>query len=104
MAYLKEAKTSDYDQTVASKAIATFSDFATLHPDDTRVPDTQKQIESLRTEQAHGSFKTAEFYEKRNKLKAALIYYNEVLQKDASSIYADFARIRIDDIKKRTEK
>jgi outer membrane protein assembly factor BamD len=104
MAYLKQAKTSEYDQTVASKAIATFSDFATLHPDDTRVPDTQKQIEVLRTEQARGSFQTAEFYEKRNKPKAALIYYNEVLQKDASSVYADFARIRIEDIKRRTEK
>jgi len=104
LAYMKEAKTSEYDQTVASKAIATFTDFATLHPDDTRVSETQKRIDSLRTEQARGSFQTAQFYEKRKKWDAALIYYNEVLLKDPSSSYAEDARVRIIDIKKRKEK
>lgn len=100
-AYMKEARTSEYDQTVASKAIATFSDFATLHPDDARVSGTQGQIESLKTEQARGSFETAKFYEKRKKWKAAMIYYNEVLRLDATSSYADLARLRIDEIKNR---
>ncbi|HMJ90212.1 MAG TPA: outer membrane protein assembly factor BamD, partial [Candidatus Acidoferrum sp.] len=101
MAYLKEARTSEYDQTVASKAIATFSDFATLHPDDARVKETGDRIDTLRTEQARGSYDIAQFYEKRKKWNAALIYYNEVLLKDPSSGYADAARIRIDTIKKR---
>lgn len=102
MAYMKEARTSEYDQTVASKAIATFGDFATLHPDDKRVPDTQKKIESLRTEQARGAFETAKFYEKRKKWQAAKIYYNDVLNKDASSSYAEEARHRIEEINKRS--
>jgi outer membrane protein assembly factor BamD len=103
LAYYKEARTSEYDQTVASKAIATFSDFATLHPDDKRIGESQKKIDALRTEQARGSYETAKFYEKRNKWNAALIYYNEVLLKDPSSSYADLARKHIDEIKKRTE-
>ncbi len=103
LAYYKEAKTSEYDQTVASRAIATFSDFATLHPDDKRISESQKKIDALRTEQARGSFETAKFYEKRGKWSAALIYYNEVLLKDPSSSYADLARKRIEEIKKRTE-
>lgn len=102
-AYMKEAKTSEYDQTVASKAIATFSDFATLHPNDGRVPETATKIESLKTEQARGSFETAKFYEKRKKWKAAMIYYNEVLRLDATSSYAELARQRIDEIKKRAD-
>lgn len=101
MAYLKQARTSEYDQTIAQRAIATFSDFQTLYPDDKRVSETSKQIESLRGEQARGAFHTAQFYEKRNKYKAAVIYYNEVLNKDATSPYADVARLRIEQLNKR---
>jgi len=101
LAYQKEARTAEYDQTVASKAIATFSDFGTLHPDDPRAKEVGNRIETLRTEQARGSYDIAQFYEKRKKWDGALIYYNEVLLKDPSSGYADAARIRIDLIKKR---
>jgi len=100
MAYLREAKTAEYDQSVASKAIATFSDFATLHPDDKRVTDAQKRIESLRTEQSRGAFETAKFYEKRKKWRAAVIYYNVANNMDRGSIYAEIARSRIEDINK----
>lgn len=103
LAYLKEAKTAEYDQTVASKAISTFSDFATLHPDDKRIPDAQKRIESLRTEQSRGAFETAKFYEKRKKWKAAVIYYNVANNMDRSSIYAEIARSRIEDLNKLIE-
>jgi outer membrane assembly lipoprotein YfiO len=104
LAYQAEAKTSEYDQTVASKAIATFSDFATLHPDDARVADSAQRIEGLRTEQARGSFEIAKFYEKRKKWEAAKIYYNDVLLKDPSSTYAEEARVRIAQIKAETDK
>ena len=46
-------------------------------------------------EQARGSFETAKFYEKRKKWEAARIYYNDVLNKDPGSSYADEARVRI---------
>jgi outer membrane protein assembly factor BamD len=101
MAYLKEAKTAEYDQTVASKAIATFSDFATLHPDDKRISDAQQRIESLRTEQSRGAFATATFYEKRKKWKSAVIYYNVANNMDRSSSYAEIARRRIEELNKR---
>lgn len=100
MAYLKEAKTAEYDQTVASKAIATFGDFATLHPDDKRITEAQQRIESLRTEQSRGAFETAKFYEKRKKWKAAVIYYNVANNMDRSSVYAEIARSRIEELNK----
>lgn len=102
IAYQKQARRAEYDQTIASKAIETFSDFSTLHQDDQRVPDAQKRIESLKTEQARGAYETAKFYEKRNKLVAAKIYYNEALNKDPSSVYAEIARLRIEELNKRT--
>jgi outer membrane protein assembly factor BamD len=101
MAYNKQAKTADYDQSVSALAISTFTDFMTLYPDDPRVPAALKIIDSLRTEQANGSFRIAHFYEKRKKWNGALVYYNEVLLKKPDSEKAKVARERIEAIKKR---
>ncbi|HKQ36678.1 MAG TPA: tetratricopeptide repeat protein [Verrucomicrobiae bacterium] len=100
LAYNRQAKTAEYDQSVASHAISVFTDFMTLHPDDKRSSDAQKIIASLRTEQARGSYEIARFYEHKNRPQAALIYYNEVLLQDPGSTYADDARRRIDSIKR----
>jgi outer membrane protein assembly factor BamD len=101
-AYLKQAKTAEYDQNVAGQAISTFTDFMTLYPEDPRVPEAQKKIATLRTEQARGSFIVAKFYEKKKHWDGALVYYNEVLIRDPQSKYAEDARRRIEEIKKRT--
>jgi outer membrane protein assembly factor BamD len=102
-AYLKEAKTADYDQSVASKAIDTFRDFSTLHPNDERLAEAQKKIDGLRTEQSRGSFEIAKFYEKREKWEGAKIYYNDARNRDPSSPYAEQALVRIEQLNKRTE-
>ncbi len=104
LAYNKQAKTAEYDQSVAGQAISTFSDFITLYPSDPRVADAQKLIASLKTEQARGSYEIARYYEKKKRFDGALVYYNEVLIKDPSSKFAEEAKQRIDAIKKRTNK
>jgi outer membrane protein assembly factor BamD len=101
IAYNKQAKTGEYDQNISAQAIATFNDFATLYPDDPRVPEVQKTIMALKAEQARGNFKIARFYEKGRHWDGALIYYNEVLLKDAGSPLAAEARQRIDVLKQR---
>lgn len=103
LANLKQSQTAEYDQNAASQAVAAFTDFAALHPDDKRVAESQKKIEELRTEQARGAFNVARFYEHRKKWGGALIYYNEAIIKDPNSKYATEARQRITDIKKRIE-
>ena len=102
-AYQKQAKRAEYDQSVAGQAISTFSDFLTLHPNDKRVPEAQKQMDQLRTEQARGSFAIAQFYEKRRQWEGARVYYNDALRKDPGSKYADEALRRIDAINKRRQ-
>lgn len=99
--YFKQAKEAEYDQSVAAQSIATFTDFATLHPEDERSSDVQNKIIALRREQARGSYEIARYYERHRKWAGALIYYNEVLLKDSESSYAEEARQRIDSIKKR---
>jgi outer membrane protein assembly factor BamD len=101
MAYNKQARTAEYDQSIAGRAIATFTDFIALFPNDPRVAEAQQIITALKTEQARGSFQTAKFYEKNKKWDGALIYYNEVLLKDPASKLATDARERIALLKKR---
>jgi len=98
--YTKQANRAEYDQSVAGQAIATFTDFITLHPDDPRVAQAKKSIKTLRMEQARGSFETAQYYEKKRRWDGAKIYYNEVVNKDPESPYAALALSRIDLINK----
>lgn len=102
-AYEKQAVKAEYDQSVAGQAINAFTDFTVLHPEDPRVLEARKQIDALKTEQARGSFQTAQYYAKRRRWAGALIYYNEVLVKDPNSKYAAEARQRITEIKRRVE-
>ena len=102
-AYLKQAKSAEYDQNIASRAISTFSDFIALYPDDGRVEEVRQAIRELRTEQARGSFQIARFYENKRQWQGALVYYNEVLLKDPESEFAERAKNRIASIKNRTE-
>jgi outer membrane protein assembly factor BamD len=103
VSYQKESQTAEYDQGTAAKAIAAFTDFITLYPDDKRVPEAQKTIIVLKAEQVRGSYSIAQFYEKSKKWNGALVYYNEVLQLDPNSTYAAQARERIQAIKPRLE-
>ena len=102
-AYQKQAQTPDRDQGTAGQAIAKFTDFMALYPNDTRVPQAQQIISSLKGAQARGNFNIAQFYEKRKRWDGARIYYNEVLLQDPNSPYAAEARQRIDQLKQRIQ-
>lgn len=95
MAYYKQAKTAEYDQGIAGKAISTFNDFLTLYPEDPRCKEAKSVIAGLRYEQAQGAIRIARYYEKKKQYEGALVYYNEVLLKDPDSSYAVEARQRI---------
>jgi hypothetical protein len=73
-----------------------------LYPDDPRVNEAREIIGTLKTEEARGNFRIAEYYQKEKKVDGALVYYNEVLISDAGSPLANLARERIDMLKMRT--
>ena len=101
LAYRKEAQTPDRDQGTAGQAIAKFTEFMALYPNDTRVPQAQQIIATLKDAQARGNFAVAQFYEKRKKWEGARIYYNEVQSQDPNSPYAPEALRRLDQLKQR---
>jgi outer membrane protein assembly factor BamD len=106
LAFQKQAETAEYDQSTAGQAIAVFTDFMTLFPDDPRVPEAQKIITSLKMEQARGNFSIGQYYESKHEWLAARIYYNAVvglLLADPNSPYATQARVRIEALNKRLQ-
>jgi len=103
ISYARQAAKAEYDQGTAGQAIATFTDFVTLYPEDKRVPRAQRAIALLKNEQVRGNFEIARFYEKGRKWNGAVVYYNEVLQLDPNSQYAAVARQRIEALKPRIQ-
>ena len=101
LAYQQEAQTPDRDQGTAGQAIAKFTEFMALYPNDARLPQAQQIIAQLKDAQARGNFAVAQFYEKRKKWDGALRYYNEVQSQDPTSPYAAEALRRIDQLKQR---
>jgi outer membrane protein assembly factor BamD len=107
VSYQKQASTAEYDQGTAGLAIAAYTDFITLYPDDKRVPVAQKAVVTLKSLQVEGNFKIAQFYEQNKVLNSeqrrdgALVYYNQVLQLDPNSPFAAQARQRIEQLKPR---
>lgn len=104
MAWYKQARTSEYDQSAAGSAIDTFTDFTILYPDDPRVPELRGYIAAMREEQARGALRIARYYDKRRKVDGAKVYYNEVLRLDPSSEYAGTARQRLAALKEKEAK
>jgi outer membrane protein assembly factor BamD len=103
LAWEKQADTAEYDQGAAAKAIAAYTDFTTVYPDDKRVADAQKAITKLKAEQVRGSYKIAQYYESNRKWAGAIVYYNDVLALDANSPLAAQARQRIDVLQPRLQ-
>lgn len=99
LAYYKQARKADYDQSVAQKAYSTFTDFITLYPNDERVAEAQDLMTELRQEQARGNYNIARYYEKKRRLPAAMIYYNEAFLSDPSGPLAEQSRKKLDTLR-----
>ncbi len=102
LAYSRQARAAEYDQSTAGKAIDAFRDFMTYYPDDPRAAQGEKIIADLKTEQARGNYEIARFYEHGHHWKSALVYYNEVVIKGPKSPYAAISLQRIAELKKLT--
>jgi outer membrane protein assembly factor BamD len=75
----------EYDQSAVKKAVQGFQDFLTRYPNSEKVSQAQSYMVELQGRGTQGSYKIARFYEKQGNLKAAVIYYNDVIQQDPES-------------------
>lgn len=96
LAYLHEARRAEYDQEAASQSITAFEDFLVRYPQSDRAELIRQNRAALQKEQARGLFQIGQFYERQQKYKSALIYYNEVIERNPATDWARTARGKVE--------
>ncbi len=88
MADTNRASDAQHEQKVTGIAMEEFSEFVKSHPDSQLTPEAQAQMARLKDKEAENNFVIAEFYKKQKNLKAARIYYREVINNYADTSWA----------------
>jgi len=87
------------DQAARVKARDAFEDFTVRYPQSEKLPQARENITKLSGTSLKKSLEVARFYEKTDNLKAAVIYYNEVIQSGKGSPEAAAAQKAINRMK-----
>lgn len=93
--YKKESQRAEYDQNAANQAIAAFTDFVLRYPQSDKVPVAEQYRTALKLDQARGLFRIGQFYEKNHFYQSAIIYYNDVIEKNPESDWATQAKEKV---------
>jgi len=91
MCYYNLSPKYDLDQTYTHYAINEFQNFLELYPTDKLATDAEARIKELKNKLAFKEFKTGDLYSKMGNYKAAIYYYELVLQDYFDSDFADNA-------------
>ncbi len=91
--YYKLSPYFELDQKYTRKAISEFQAFIDFFPADPKVPDAEKKIAEMNDKLAHKEYHTAYIYNKMDYYKAALIYYNLVIDNYHETKYGPLAML-----------
>lgn len=91
--YAAQAPRVQIDQQSTTKAIDAFQSFIDYYPQSPLVPEAEKEITALRNRLAERYYQTAELYTTMGYYKAAVVYYDLLLDEYHDSNYADKAAI-----------
>ncbi len=93
LCYYRLSPQSSLDQVYTSRAIEEFQTFIEYYPKDEHVADAEAKITELNGRLAKKLYDAAELYMKMDYFKAALIYYDAVIEKYHDTPYAEPALI-----------
>lgn len=97
--YMRQSREGTYDPAMASKSRDAFEDFMARYPNSEKVAQAKQNISMLSGRGTRGAFQIAKFYDKQKHYKAAVIYYNEVIQQQPGSPESQQAKARIEELK-----
>lgn len=89
MSYLQLSPDPQREQSYTKQAIRSFSEFQSFYPDDSLAVESGKRIVELRDKLAERDFQTAELYVKLEYPRAALIYFNQVINDFADTRFLE---------------
>jgi outer membrane protein assembly factor BamD len=91
-----------YDQSSTKEAITFFEDYMILFPGDPNIGEAEKGLSDMKSVLAESKLKVADFYyNKRNNLTAAKVFYNEAITTYPDSAVAARARAKLDVVEAR---
>ncbi len=93
MCYAEQAPRVQLDQQSTTKAIESFQSFIDYYPQSPLVPEAEKQIMDLRSRIAEKYYNTAVLYTTMGYYKAAIVYYDAILDQYHDSNFADRAAL-----------
>ena len=91
--------TGSNDRAARVKARDAFEDFVVRYPQSEKIAQAQANITRLSDKNFQKTLEVARFYEKIKNYKAAVIYYNEILQNGKDTPEADEARKSLEHLK-----
>ncbi|MDR2462757.1 MAG: tetratricopeptide repeat protein [Verrucomicrobiales bacterium] len=101
-AWYQASSQPDYDQSAAQKSIDAFQDFLVRYPENEKAEQAKIYISELSGRRVQGSYNIGLFYLKQGDDKgcrAALIYFNDVIQQAPNSSLAAQAKERIEEVR-----
>ncbi len=96
---LRQSREGSYDRAASVKAREAFEDFVNRYPNSEKVPLAKENMRLLQGGVVKGSLDVAKFYDKTKQYRAAVSYYNEVIQQQPGTPDADFAKARIETLR-----
>ncbi len=93
-----------YDIGPTDKAIKAFEEFAAENKDKDLTKEADATLERLKDRAAEKSLLTARFYESQKHYEAAIVYYQDILDKYPTSSFVDMAKAKIEELKKKGKK
>jgi outer membrane assembly lipoprotein YfiO len=83
--WYEAARLGTNDQAATEKARNGFEDFLFRYPKSEKAAQARENLEHLQQKSTGDAMKVAKFYDKKKAYRAAVIYYNEVIQEHPGS-------------------
>lgn len=77
----------------------TFEDFLIEFPNSEKAPQARENLQQIANKESGDIFRIAKFYEFSRDLRAAVIYYNDVIRRQPDSEEAKLAKMRIEELR-----
>jgi outer membrane protein assembly factor BamD len=91
--YYKLSPRSSLDQQYTKRAVDEFQSFVEYYPSHAMAVDAETRIKELNTRQAKKQYDTAKLYSVMEYYRAALFYYDDVMEKYHDTEYAPLANV-----------
>jgi outer membrane protein assembly factor BamD len=93
--YLQLSRTGSKDSNAALRARENFEDFLAAYPGSERAPQAKEDIAALANMQTGNSLQIADYYYGQKQYRAAVVYYNDVIRQQPSSVDSTKAKARL---------